>query len=563
MNEQLPSPDFNSAQYERPNQNWICGKAKDGKACHLGPDAKGHCHATTECKPALKIKPGEAKGRYYCTRTAECGGPCAAGPLPDGACSRPVSRCVPERSLRAKRKVLTLSACIVTAGLLLAGLSGSMRWNLISPGALSAPHSTASFAKRAGENNQCAVCHSAARGGISGWIKAGLTDNTSPFRHKFLGASQDFGLTAIDQHCLVCHPGHTFHQPNVPRMESCSSCHVEHMGAGPMRPPPDDKCLSCHGSAEMMAAAVQLGQNLPASAFEYRSSIGGVLFHEPRPARGFTQVIHSFAGDHPEFQFITDHLKDPDTLKFNHKLHLDPAKVTRDGRPLACADCHKPDAAGTYHLKISYAETCQKCHAIQFDVRNPGLLVPHGNAANVRAFLRNLPQEYADYSARTHGNADGTRDGAFARQQIVLLQKDFISGEELERRVFFSDKGQGPGGPANFPGCAYCHEVRPSANGLAQITPPIIPDRWLVHGNFDHSKHLQNITCERCHDAAQSQSASDILLPSKQTCAACHSPAGGVASNCSTCHGYHSVHEDFKVTDSGETLRRAIAFRDK
>ena len=74
MNEQLPSPDFNSSQYERPNQNWICGKAKDGKACHLGPDAKGHCHATAECKPALKMKPGETKGRYYCTRTAQFGG---------------------------------------------------------------------------------------------------------------------------------------------------------------------------------------------------------------------------------------------------------------------------------------------------------------------------------------------------------------------------------------------------------------------------------------------------------------------------------------------------------
>src|SRR6058998_2314102 len=40
MKEQLPSPEFNSGQYERPNQNWICGNAAEGKPCRIGPDAK-------------------------------------------------------------------------------------------------------------------------------------------------------------------------------------------------------------------------------------------------------------------------------------------------------------------------------------------------------------------------------------------------------------------------------------------------------------------------------------------------------------------------------------------
>src|SRR5882724_6475419 len=66
MKEQLPSPEFNSGKYERPNQNWICGKAAEGKPCRIGPDAKGRCRAIYECRPALGIKEGEDKGRYRC-----------------------------------------------------------------------------------------------------------------------------------------------------------------------------------------------------------------------------------------------------------------------------------------------------------------------------------------------------------------------------------------------------------------------------------------------------------------------------------------------------------------
>ena len=58
MKEQLPSPEFNRHQYERPNQNWVCGHAAEGKPCRIGPDNKGRCRATYECQPALKVKPG-------------------------------------------------------------------------------------------------------------------------------------------------------------------------------------------------------------------------------------------------------------------------------------------------------------------------------------------------------------------------------------------------------------------------------------------------------------------------------------------------------------------------
>ena len=99
MSEQPPAPDFDAQNYARPNQNWICGHAWQGNACRQGPDAKGRCRATAECKPVLETKPGETKGRWRCTRP---GCVCEAGPLPDGSCCRPIAKCSPVPTLRVK-----------------------------------------------------------------------------------------------------------------------------------------------------------------------------------------------------------------------------------------------------------------------------------------------------------------------------------------------------------------------------------------------------------------------------------------------------------------------------
>ena len=45
-----------------------------------------------------------------------------------------------------------------------------------------------------------------------------------------------------------------------------------------------------------------------------------MVFKAPRPPGGYTQIIHAFATDHPEFQVLAEKLRDPDTLKFNHQL---------------------------------------------------------------------------------------------------------------------------------------------------------------------------------------------------------------------------------------------------
>ena len=396
MKDQLPPPDPDPSHYVRPTQNWICGKAAEGFTCRIGPDVHGRCRATCECVPVLELKEGETKGRYKCTRPAEYGGPCEHGPRPDGACCRAIAKCVPVRSLRAKRKLLSICVTALTAAILLIGLCGPFHSKFINPGKLSSQHSTATFAKLAGAQKDdaetCVACHRSAHAGPHGLVQAAFNAAPGPFQIRTLAATKPPGMNVIDCNCEQCHVAHSFHEPNVASAHSCSACHREHQGSGLMPRPTDANCLSCHANARVMQASAEAGKKMAASDFDFRPAQGRVLFKAPRPERGYTGLIHSFASDHPEFQVLAEKLKDPDKLKFNHALHLTSATIPAvNGNKLDCADCHRPDAAGVYYLKISYEENCKSCHSLQFDVNNPELRLPHGNAEHVRAFLRSLP----------------------------------------------------------------------------------------------------------------------------------------------------------------------------
>ncbi len=553
VKDQLPSPDFDRSRYERPNQDWECGWTCDGCPCRIGPSPSGECRATAECRPVLEKKEGEEKGRWRCTRPKDHGGPCTNGPLPDGSCACPIPKCQPRRTLRSQRGRLCVAVTAVTFAALLVGFFGPWQWRFISAGPVSSQHHGVVFSQMKhswpGEDG-CAACHTAAHGDLREWTRAAFRARPGPLEPHRLHTVTAGDMTEIDRNCLACHPGHRFHQPNVMRDHSCSSCHREHQGRGRMPAPADAECLSCHGNATVMEASRKTAEKLPPSAFNFRQAEGRVLFHVPRPEQGYTMVFKSFATDHPEFQVHAQHLKDTNSLNFNHALHLSDL-VKLNGQSLACADCHRPDAAGAHFQPVTFARNCQGCHALQFDARNPQMRVPHGDPASVRSYLRSLPTQYADL-ARRSGLTTDVDTAKFVAEQMRQIRERVFSGENLEQQVFFASDpsrqlavGAGLGNisaRARFAGCAYCHDVKPGgADGLPQIARVTTPDRWLIRGEFHHAKHAI-VACTECHAAQFSRSTADIILPTKKSCAECHSPAGGVSQNCSTCHSYHTVH---------------------
>jgi hypothetical protein len=553
MKDQLPSPDFDRSRYERPNQNWECGWACDGCPCRIGPSPSGVCRATAECRPVLEKREGEEKGRWKCTRPKEHGGPCTDGPLPNGSCACPIPPCRPRRTLRNLRGRISVAVTAATFAVLLVGFFGPWQWRFISAGPISSQHHAIVFSERRHSgpgSGGCGACHTAAHGDLHEWMRAAFTAKPGPLEPHRLHTVTAGGMTEIDRNCLACHPGHNFHQPNVIRDHSCSACHREHQGRGRMPAPADTECLSCHANATVMEASLKKGEQLPLAAFNFRQPDGRALFHVPRPEQGYTAVFTSFAENHPEFQIHQQKLKDTNSLSFNHSLHLS-SLVQRNGQVLACADCHQPAAAGAHFQAITFTRHCQECHSLQFDARNPQLRVPHGDPANVRAYLRSLPTQYADLARRSGVTAQAETE-QFVAEQMRQLRERVFSGENLEQQIFHAGDpskqlavGVTPGGVsarARFAGCAYCHEVKPGGvDGLPQIARVTTPDRWLIRGEFNHAKHTI-VSCAECHAAQSSRSTADIMLPPKKSCTECHSPQGGVAQSCSTCHSYHTVH---------------------
>lgn len=354
------------------------------------------------------------------------------------------------------------------------------------------------------------------------------------------GATIKLSNEGIDQRCEKCHARHSFHQPNVVHERSCTACHQEHHGSGPMAAPSDQQCAHCHGDAHEMAGSAAKGKSMAAGAFDYRPEAGWKVFKTPRPPNGFTEIIKSFIGDHPEFRVLADKLRDTNTLKFNHRRHL---LETNDiplvnGARLDCAFCHQPGAGGAFMQRLSYEQNCRVCHSLQFDDQNPGLVLPHGRAEHVRAFLRSLPTHYAELAQRD-GDKTPTDVNEFVTKQMARLRDQFVDGTNLEREIFFTASRKSPEGRTKFDGCATCHEVKSSFLAAPSIAPVSMADRWMIRAHFDHSKHT-TVTCVKCHAATKSKDTADIIMPSKATCVECHSPKGRVASNCSFCHSYHA-----------------------
>ena len=360
-------------------------------------------------------------------------------------------------------------------------------------------------------------------------------------------------FTSIDRKCEQCHKQHTLHEPNVVENRSCSVCHQEHLGSGRMKQVVDLHCASCHNDRGIMEASAKKGTQFPPAAFHLRPHLAQqVVFEMPRPPRGYTQVLSSFAGDHPEFQLVREKARDPDVIRFNHQRHFAADIPPVKGEKLDCNYCHKADPEGRFYQRISFTANCQACHALQFDVKNPELKIPHGDVALVRTFLRTLPAQYGDYARLKQGKTRDSDVQNFVAQQIRQLREQFRTGEELEKAVFFATDPYKPQRQmtaqvrANFAGCAFCHDVKPVVNAAPTITKPVLVDRWMPQAKFNHAKHQvdpitqEKLDCNKCHRALVSRETSDVLMPAKADCVTCHSPKGKVVSECITCHGYHA-----------------------
>ena len=555
MNHDRKSPEFASHEYVRPNLNWECGHTCEGCPCRIGPSPKGDCRATFECSPKLVVKPGESKGHYTCTRPKSGGGKCDNGPLPDGSCCNAIPKCRPRRTLRSMRKLTVVFTCIATVLLLFIGISRSMRDDFVNPGPISSVHASEHFANvhrnMSGDASTCAACHDGAKDGAASWHTKALGAFKEGMAPADLIKRGPIESSTMDKSCLACHEGMDFHQPNMPANFACHECHKEHGTSGFMPPADSAYCIACHGDTDLMAKSVKLGAGMSPHSFpNFTDGSDGITPARARPEGGYTEVINAFHTDHPEFRQIKDSLagkiQDTNSLKFNHAVHMGKGSMPRE---LNCADCHEQDDRGEYQLPITYGKHCAECHTLQFDETTPGLTLPHGDPYYVRAFLRSLNIQYEEFGRDIEGKTGREELIEYIKGKRASIESQYQTGEDLERMVFFSDKGTkfANGQRAAFTGCAVCHDVKEaeSANATPKIEKVGVPLRWMTLGKFDHSLHEKGLTCLDCHDVMKSELTSDLNLPSIKSCVDCHSPQGGIDHSCTSCHTYHNSSNPF------------------
>lgn len=320
----------------------------------------------------------------------------------------------------------------------------------------------------------------------------------------------------------------------------CGSCHFEHNGPQGVLPKDETLCIDCHRDLTARVNSVGL---LDVTDFhqhpEFRPTIVKDAGEEPLFERiSIADNPHENSGLIFPHDF---HLKDPEVLR---KLATLPASTRNPfGDDMDCQGCHTLDAAGELFLPIEMERSCSMCHSLAFSVTDVGVRqLPHGDPAMVRTVLRDFYLAEATQAVQEDGGSVFDRQfSADARTRRERLRERAFSEANADAatmiRQVFSEGGI----------CEKCHAVTPppaDADATAfDVADVALSDRFMPKSRFVHSAHMAGVECVTCHKAEASHAASDVLMPAVAQCRDCHDKArwqGGIASDCLTCHVYHS-----------------------
>jgi pSer/pThr/pTyr-binding forkhead associated (FHA) protein len=315
--------------------------------------------------------------------------------------------------------------------------------------------------------------------------------------------------SVVNAKCLDCHP-QVPHAANELKSPDCFTCHAEHRGMTRLAMIPDSTCTDCHADLQKHVRR-------------------GAESGSPKYPFAAVAAIRSFGDGHPELVLPDD----PNTLRFNHKLHLGAKGIfNAQGRRevLQCTACHAAsrgtprnpeELRGTEPAPVDFEQHCQRCHLLTFDPRFPTDQAPHGGDPQL---------VYGAVVAAYTGNRD-ILGRPPAEQRRLLAARRLTAPDErilINANQVFKTK------------CKQCHDIMETRGTRLAVKLPTIRRDWLPGARFSHGKH-RLVACEDCHRGARASTATgDVLMPRLADCTKCH--AGGsaqAASSCRTCHGYH------------------------
>ena len=345
---------FKGDNYDRPNQQWVCGLADEGKLCPTGPVQGGQCPGASACHP---LRDGD---RWVCNRSASRGGVCDNGPASEGECCI-VYQCQPLPSMRVRRGSFVLGSLLAAFGGLVLMLSSDARNDWLAPGELTKPH--AQLLSRGGDTNRCASCHAAGEQSFFQWVgHAASSELASPSQSQLCmdchknTIDPKFALAAhsVASDQLLANSNLSVSRRVDPTEQlACSTCHQEHYGAEhDLKWMSDQSCQACH-----------------------------------------QQQLESFATDHPEFDNWP--LARRTRIAFDHGSHQ-LKHFPKQQQQFACATCHVAGQDGKFQRTLGYQQSCQKCHdskiAVSWDAGVEVFALPMIDAQQLNTAGRNIGQ---------------------------------------------------------------------------------------------------------------------------------------------------------------------------
>ncbi len=391
-----------------------------------------------------------------------------------------------------------------------------------------------------------------------------------------------------DEACEECHETADHIDPNSTLIsasshaknsaQACQSCHKEHNEPTSVIIKSDMLCVDCH--AEEVRNA---GENLHHSASSTGAVDSAIDNTVNSLSEGNTSTASGIAsiptttgfslGKHPQFKLsylesvkldsteaektivnmswnkqqmaFDSAYPEASNLKFNHKVHFNPSKMRTTDKPdgMECADCHTLKSDKEHFEPISMEEHCSSCHELTFDTDNLERQLPHGEPDEV---IRMLEEHYV----RVYTDPDFKPAGSSTRRRRLGQRRNdsncespFACGMQKAAREAEAQFIKG--------GCNYCHQVSDTeADNIYarwKVLPVRINDDWYPNAIFDHASHEtkkvdSNHSCLSCHDAEESESNTDVLIPGIDNCVDCHgdeSIANKITVNCVSCHDFH------------------------
>lgn len=305
----------------------------------------------------------------------------------------------------------------------------------------------------------------------------------------------------------------------------CVACHTEHEGPTKLEKASEQFCADCHNDLDMRLTDVDFG-----NAGDF-----GEKHPQFRP-----RLFTAHFSDEPVRVSLDDNPVEKSGLIFPHDIHVSETggaarmaiSLSEYGAPLECSDCHTEEEDGVGFAPVVMEDACEACHSLVSGRTATGFTsLRHGDIADLMEDLANVNR--GPRRAVVSGRG---RPGQFARGGTYAAN----FGRPMSRYIAIN-RALEPGGT-----CGDCH-IPTSVNGQRDVVPVNLPDRFLFNGHFTHEAHGEDVAeCTECHATDTSGEATDLLIPTMESCRDCHLGESAVKteeivpSGCAMCHGYHT-----------------------